>query len=501
MRAVCSSRSVNSQILALCMVLSAGALAQSRGGKSNSQPNQPNVQFQARDPGPRGGAASAGGPLSGLSTDEQNFFNEARAVFGEVDSVSGGVAGEEGSGLGPTFNANSCAACHAQPAMGGSSPHPRLGQVRVVNPQTTFGALDRKPGKTQPTPSFITADGPVREARFIKNPDGTNDGGVHGLFTIAGRVDAPAGCTLAQPDFATQLKNNNVIFRIPTPTFGLGLVENTTDETLRANLAATASDRARFGIGGVFNTTGNDGTITRFGWKAQNKSLVVFAGEAYNVEQGVSNEVFNNERSASAACFANPTPEDHSHLYNEAGGLTGTVTEMSGDAVSFANFMRMLAPPAATTDSRSEQNGKRLFTAIGCALCHSATLTTNPSIFNGQSGVTYHPYSDFALHHMGQNLADFVGQGGAGADQFRTAPLWGVGQRIFFLHDGRSTPDNGGLIDAINEHFSHNSRCGSNQTFTSDGVACDSEANTTVKNFNNLDEDDQQDILNFLRSL
>ena len=457
--------------------------------------------FQASDPGPRGGAAGAGGPLAGLTTDEINFFSEAREVFKEVDSVSGAVAGEEGTGLGPTFNANSCAACHAQPAVGGSSPHPQLGQVRRVNPQTTFGALDRVPGKEQPTPSFIRVDGPVREARFIKNPDGSFDGGVHGLFTIAGRVDAPAGCNLAPPDFVTQLNNRNVIFRIPTPTFGLGLVENTTDETLRANLASTASDRKNFGIGGVFNTNGNDGTITRFGWKAQNKSLLIFSGEAYNVEQGVSNEAFPQERANVPGCAANPTPEDHSHLYNEAGSLTGSVTEMSGDAVSFANFMRLLAPPASTTDTFSEFNGKRLFTAIGCALCHSSTLTTNASIFTGQSGVTYHPYSDFALHHMGRTLADFVSQGGAGPDQFRTAPLWGVGQRIFFLHDGRANPNNGGLLRAISQHFSHNSSCGFNQDFTSDGVACDSEANTTVRNFNNLGEDDQQDILNFLRSL
>lgn len=492
MRAVCSLSSIASQILALSMVLTSGALAQSA---SNT------FTVQARDRGPRGGPSGAGGPLSGLSADEINFFLEAKEVFQEVDSVSGAVAGEEGSGLGPTFNANSCASCHIQPAIGGTSPHPRFGQVPRVNPQTAFAFLNRVPGKEQVTPAFIRPDGPIREARFIRNPDGTLDGGVHGLFTIAGRVDAPAGCTLPQPNFAAELSRNNVIFRIPTPTFGLGLVENTTDEALRANLASTAFDRKNFGIGGEFNTNGNDGTITRFGWKAQNKSLLIFAGEAYNVEQGVSNELFTQERSASASCRANPTPEDHSHLFSESGSLTGSVTEMSGDAVSFANFMRLLAPPAATTDTWSEQNGKRLFSAIGCALCHSPTLVSSQSIFTGQSGVAYHPYSDFALHHMGDDLADFVNQGGAGPDQFRTAPLWGVGQRIFFLHDGRAGPDNGGLLKAINEHHSHNRNCAWNQEFTSDGVACDSEANATVVKFNNLSEDDKQDILDFLRSL
>ena len=489
MRAV-SSAFIAFHPFALCMLFGVGASAQTFSST-----------FQARDPGPRGGQASAGGPLSGLSADEINMFLEAKSVFQEVDSVSGAVAGEEGSGLGPTFNANSCAACHIQPAAGGSSPHPTLGQVLRPNPQTTFGALDRIPGQAQPTPPFIRPDGPVREARFIRNPDGTPDGGVHGLFTIAGRIDAPSSCSLGPPDFVSQLNGNNVIFRIPTPTFGLGLVENTTDRALRANLASTAQDRQNFGIGGEFNTSGNDGTITRFGWKAQNKSLLVFAGEAYNVEQGVSNEAFPQERSALASCRANPTPEDHSHLYSETGSLTGSVTEMSSDAVSFANFMRLLAPPTPTTATASELNGQKLFTAIGCALCHSATLTSAASIFTGQNGVTYHPYSDFALHHMGQNLADFVAQGAAGPDEFRTAPLWGVGQRIFFLHDGRANPNNGGLLRAINEHFSHNRSCSSGQNFTSDGVACDSEANRTVSKFNTLSEFDQQDILNFLRSL
>src|SRR5207253_7724425 len=106
---------------------------------------------------------------------------------------------------------------------------------------------------------------PVREARFIQNPDGSPDGSVHDLYTITGRTDA-VGCTLAQPDFVQQLAKDNVVFRIPTPLFGLGLVENTSDATLRANLAATQTARSRLGIGGSFNTNGNDNTITRFGW-------------------------------------------------------------------------------------------------------------------------------------------------------------------------------------------------------------------------------------------
>src|SRR4029077_5624587 len=116
------------------------------------------------------------------------------------------------------------------------------------------------------------------------------------------------------------------------PTFGLGLVENTPDATLQANLAATQAQRIALGIGGRLNTTGNDGSVTRFGWKAQNKSLLIFAGEAYNVEQGVSNEAFPNERSAVAGCVYNGTPEDATNIGTILSSI-GLVSKTSSDVV------------------------------------------------------------------------------------------------------------------------------------------------------------------------
>jgi Di-haem oxidoreductase, putative peroxidase len=271
------------------------------------------LELQAQnDPGPRPGPPGAGGFYSSLSANEQTFFNQAQQIFMEIDSVSGGIPAETGKGLGPTFNGNSCAQCHAQPATGGSSPGLASPQNPIANPQVALATLD---SALNSVPSFISPNGPVREARFVKNANGTLDGGVHGLYTIAGRSDA-AGCGLGQPDFASALSADNVIFRIPTPTFGLGLVEATPDSVLQANLAATQAARSALKILGNFNTSGNDGTITRFGWKAQNKSLLVFAGEAYNVEQGVSNENFPNERSAVPGCVFNASPEDATPLVN-----------------------------------------------------------------------------------------------------------------------------------------------------------------------------------------
>jgi CxxC motif-containing protein (DUF1111 family) len=428
------------------------------------------------DPGPRAGERGAGGPFAGLSQDEQTFFAAAREVFAEVDSVSGKI--EEGSGLGPTFNGNSCAQCHAEPDIGGTSPHPTLGHVRAPNPQVGLATLDRVPGGEQTVPSFLAEDGPIREARFISNDDGSDDGGVHGLYTIAGRTDAP-GCNLAQPDFATQLDNGNVSFRIPTPVFGLGLLEAIAEDDLVANLASNGDVKASLGIAGAFNRSGNDGTITRFGWKAQNKSLLVFAGEAYNVEQGVSNELFPNERATAPGCQFNANPED----------ATNTTTGGAADTTSFAAFMRLSAAPAPTTASPSELRGQALFgtsadPGIGCVFCHTDSLTTGASRFTSMSHVEVHPYTDLAIHDMGSGLADFVTQGAAGGSQFRTAPLWGVGKRIFFLHDGRATPANGGLTTAILAHRS-----------------VGSEANAVIRRFTRLAAADQQAVVDFLRSL
>jgi CxxC motif-containing protein (DUF1111 family) len=423
------------------------------------------VAVVATDPGPRPGAAAAGNPLPGLAAQELALFIGAQEAFEEVDSVSGdGVNGEEGKGLGPTFNGNACSMCHQQPATGGTSPGLQSPQNPIPNPQIALATLR---GATNTIPSFISATTATREARF---PIAAG-GGVADLFTIRGRDDAP-GCNLAQPNFAAQVASGDIIFRIPTPTFGTGLMENMPDLALAANLTTAHV----FPVSGRLNTSGNDGTVTKFGWKAQNKSLVIFAGEAYNVEQGVSNENFTNERSAVAGCVFNGSPEDHTNNHEQD---TGTPAEVSSDTVLFAAFMRFLAPPTPAEPTDSSTAGRAVFMAVGCGDCHTPSLTTGPSPFAPLNNVQFSPFSDIAVHNMGA-LADRVPQGGAAADEFRSAPLWGAGQRLFFLHDGRTA----NIVTAINSHCSTNS-----------------EANASVNALAGRSATDRQNLVNFVRSL
>jgi CxxC motif-containing protein (DUF1111 family) len=424
------------------------------------------VYAQPSDPGPRAGAAGAGGRIGGLTVKEQRFFDVGLDEFTEVNDVQGTLTGD--AGLGPTFNLDSCAGCHAHPAVGGTSP--------ALNPQI---AVATKAGAVNTVPFFLSLTGPVREVRSV-----SGGGGVIGIFTIKGRSDAP-GCWLAQPNFLA-FPPGDLKFRIPTPTFGLGLIEAISDNTIVANEAAVKP----FGIGGHANRTGNDGTITRFGWKAQNKSLVIFSGEAYNVEQGVSNEVFPDERQAVEGCRFNVPPEDRTNFeYAQP-------EKVPSNVIAFSNFMRFLAPPAPVTTTFTTTLGNTVtaasiiaggplgaFTKAGCDVCHKPSLPTGNHSTKALANTTANLFSDLLVHDIG--TGDGISQGAASGAEFRTAALWGLGQRLFFLHDGSATD----LVQAINAHGG--------------------EARQVINNFNGtggnqankLNATERQNLINFLRSL
>jgi hypothetical protein len=511
------------------------------------------------DPGVRGGLANTGGGLqqqgiaiphpplispnpkthATVNDNERVSFEEGIRRAGQLEStcddcadvIDGSlVPGEldpafpqirtNSNGLGARHNADQCFVCHAHPTLGGSggfivpNPADRIAQP-AENPQ--FRLVPHRFGRQNAVPSFEQQYGPIREVRFKYNPDGSRDGGVHQLWTVRGSTNDPtiSGCALQQPDFEAEYRAGNLAFRIPLQMLGLGLIESIPDREILGHHAATALQRAALGVGGHPNRSGNDGTITRFGWKAQNKSLVVFAGEAYNVEMGITNDVFPTPTEEDPACQGSNKPAPNDILRTDSNDARNQSFDnplhIVPDWLQFMMLMRFTDGPAPDPNpSASARHGAAVFTSIGCALCHTPQLQTAPVMNSAVlQDRPVNLFSDLMVHHMGANLADNVVQGQAGPDEFRSTPLWGVGQRIFFLHDGRTSD----LSLAIRAHFSpptpgDDEQQGSVLTRLFVGSSTPhapaygaSEANAVIRRFNDLTVTDQQAVLDFLRSL
>jgi CxxC motif-containing protein (DUF1111 family) len=482
-----------------------------RGDENGGRP-------KARDPGPRPNPASAiPNYVPGLNDNEIALFNESLLRVSELEGTCDTCAQQpqgvapidpdpnnpfsplklvNSAGMGPVFNADQCFICHFQPAIGGSSP--------AVNPAFVIA---HRLGGTNTVPPFEEPDGAFKETRFKFNSDGSRDGGVHSLFTLQGRSDAP-NCTLKQPNYDAAVQNRNIAFRIPLQLFGLGLIESISDSAIRSNMQANQDQKHDLGISGHPNMVPNNGTISRFGWKAQNGSINIFAGEAYNVEMGITNDIFPISRSEDPACTSAYEPFD---IPRSDAPFFENPLKIMPAWLMFTVFMRFVDAPQPVPLSSSAQHGKQLFNSVGCALCHTPSFTTlgfsNPTTpaqeigphVQAFRGKTVNLFSDLLVHKMGATLADNIVQGNAGPDEFRTTPLWGVGQRLFFLHDGRTSD----LMVAIQDHFSREgSDGGDNPAKDQSSVSYGpSEANAVIQRFNALLESGKQDILDFLRSL
>lgn len=514
------------------------------------------AQAQPKDPGVRGGLQNTGGgyqqrgipippptPIGknpsnneGLNAQQMMLFEEGFKRAAQLESTCDtcsvpptGVGdgnpvknlGEidedfpqfhtNSNGLGTRHNGDSCLVCHAQPTLGGSGGFisPAKG-VPAQNP--SFDLIPHRFGKQNVVPSFITPQGPIREVRFKFNrATGARDGNVHQLWVTTGIVNDPlnTGCRAVQPDFETELAQNNLSFRIPLQLFGLGLIDSIQDAEIMNRHNQTAVRRGMLNIAGHPNLSPNDGTISRFGWKAQNKSITVFAGEAYNVEMGVNNELLPQAVDEEADC-ANGKPAPNDVTRTDPDDKVGPnhsffnpLHELA-DWMEFQIMMRFIdfPHPDPTFRPASAQHGQEVFSTIGCDLCHTPTMMTAPD--TGESPVLQNRpanlYSDLLVHHMGPGLADNIIQGAAGPDEFRTTPLWGVGQRIFFLHDGRTSD----LLQAILFHESgpaNNTQGALTPLDPGSQSLPPSEANMVIENFKRLPVSDQQSILDFLRSL
>jgi CxxC motif-containing protein (DUF1111 family) len=338
--------------------------------------------------------AVPGDPLPGVTPVEFEEFRIGLDDFLEVETAE--------EGLGPAFNATSCAICHSVPAIGGTS---LISEVRA--------------GRRGPRGEFIALyeDG---ESLFH-------------LFSVPSHA-----CQPVIPPDATIIAR-----RVPIPVFGAGLVEAIPDETLLA--LEDPVDRNRDGVSGraaiVVDRATGQRRVGRFGWKAQHATLLAFSADAYRNEMGITNDLFPHEGGAGVSedrmrrCDPRPEPEDVRDPRTGRRGID-----------NFASFMKFLSPLGRGPIDEAARSGEQVFGAIGCTSCHTPSLTTGPSSNPLFDKRVVPLFSDLLLHDIG--TGDGIEQASGAADEIRTPALWGLRFRRPLLHDGSAA----GIEEALRRH-------------------------------------------------
>lgn len=325
------------------------------------------------------GLVEPGSPLPGLSRDQRDRFEKGRAEFERVF--------EPESGLGPLFNADSCAECHEDPVAGGPGDEVEL-HAAVFDPQS--GLCDPLAGKGGPV--FQTQVTPALRDALGIDAEPVPDGAI-----ARGRRSTP-------------------------DIFGFGLLDAVPDATLLK--LADPDDRDGDGISGRPNRF-LDGRLGRFGRKAFVPTLEEFNEGAFPVEQGITHPASPQEESIGGAPIppgVDPVPEP----------------EIEAEAVALTDaFVRFSAPPAPRRAGSMGKKGRAIFASLGCAACHVPTLKTGDSPVAALRHRQVDAYTDLLLHDMGEDLADIC-LGQATPSEFRTEPLMGLRLSEAFLHDGRA---------------------------------------------------------------
>jgi len=389
---------------------------------------------------------------------DQATLDDDRAEFEQVEGTS--------DGIGPLYNANSCAACHANPITG----------VESLSTELRAGHLDD-------SGNFVPATVTLNDGlTTIANRSLINDRAI-----CPGIVMDAAGVAHDFQDTCIQERvpgtENVRTFRRVTNVLGDGYVEAIDDNTLvqmSNNQAAQSGGKIHgLAIRVPVAEANNALRVGRFGWKDQHASLLSFASDAYLNEMGVTNQF--NPTEVTSICDTVDDPEDH-----QMDGRPVGFNNIDG----FAEFMRSTKTIprdlniATTADSKA---GEQIFSAIGCAICHVTAITTAPAgtVINGGKltipaalgNKIIHPYSDFLLHDVG--TGDGIVQNGGPESQFkvRTAPLWGLRFRNRLMHDTLSLT----FGDAILRHSG--------------------EAGHVINKYRKLDKNGKNQLLTFLNSL
>lgn len=334
------------------------------------------------------------GLTNGFTT--QATCDADKLTFEERDGID--------EGLGPVYNAQSCAECHQNPVTGGIS---QITELRA---------------------------GHFNGFSFVDHPGGSliNDRATDA--SIQERV----------------LGGNEVrTFRTSLNTLGDGFIE-----CIDSNTLAGISNSQPFNMRGqliqvpVLEAPGNN-RAGRFGWKNQQASLLSFSSDAYLNEQGITNRLNLTENTSngnSVAAF-DPVPD-----------IAPNGEDTENDIDIFARFMRSTkAPPRGADVNNSDViAGSSLFTQIGCATCHVRNITTAPAgtAINGGAFTVpaalgnkiIHPFSDFLLHDVGTGDGIVQNGGQSTRNKLRTPPLWGMRTRGRLMHDGDTVNRNEAIL-------------------------------------------------------
>jgi CxxC motif-containing protein (DUF1111 family) len=302
-------------------------------------------------------------------------------------------------GLGPIFNGSSCAACHTAGGIGGAS------ETSV----TRFGRMVRG---------------------HFDDMEGLGGSLLQSLAIDPAALETvPATATI-------------VVQRITTPLFGAGLIEAIDDESIELNARRPQPDGVRGRVSRVVDVSSGSVRVGRFGWKAQEASLLAFSGDAYLNEMGITSRLFPSENAPNGNA-------ELLKLYDQVPDVEDAVDPANGksDIDHAADFMRFLAPPPQLRRTALAVAGERVFEKAACSACHTPVMFTGTRKVAALNQQPVRLYSDLLLHDMGR-LGDGIEQGDASTREMRTAPLWGLRARTALLHDGRAKS----VSEAITQH-------------------------------------------------
>jgi CxxC motif-containing protein (DUF1111 family) len=209
-------------------------------------------------------------------------------------------------------------------------------------------------------------------------------------------------------------------------------VEAIPEATILAGVRSGKPDGIQGKAHRVTDVVSGNTMVGRFGWKAQQATLLAFSADAYVNEMGVTNRFFPTENAPNSNA-------DVLAAYDEIADPEDNIDPATGkaDIDHSTDFMRFLAPLRPLAMSASAAAGKTAFQSTGCAICHTPRMFTGTNDIAALSQKAVDLYSDLLLHDMGI-LGDGIVQGEAGGREFKTPPLWGARVSGPYLHDGRA---------------------------------------------------------------